>query len=103
MYRSDRIPLLRVHSAGDHDLLVEEFVTVDKKTATLVLHKPKQVFLEDWDVNIKHFRVARITHVGDDIEARRNEQTLHGGDVEGAQRIALGVRAVAKLLSQHGG
>ena len=103
MCRSNRLPLLRVQSAGDHDLLVEELVTVDKETATLVLHEPKQVFLEDWDVNVVHCRVATISHVADDIEPRRNQQVLHGGDVEGAQRIALGVRAVAKLLSQHGG
>ena len=67
-----------------------------------MLHKPEQVSLEDWDVNVEHFRVATISHVADDIEARRNQQVLHGSDVEGAQRIALGVRAVAEALSQHG-
>ena len=103
MYRSNRKPLLRVQSAGDHDLLVEELVTVDKETAALALRKPEEASLVDWDVNVEHFRVAPVSHVADDIEARCNQQVLHGGDVEGAQRIALGVRAVAKVLSQHGG
>ena len=70
MCRSNRIPLLGVRSAGDHDLLVEELVTVDKETAALVLHEAEQVFPEDWDVNVEHFRVVPVKHVADDIEAR---------------------------------
>ena len=50
----------------------EQLVTVDKETAALVLHKPEQVSLEDWDVNVEHFRVAPVSHVADDIETRRN-------------------------------